>query len=49
MHFVNSSMIFFGRCGSSFWRFSSVMDDPLANLPLMMEYVCGMVLVVVSL
>lgn len=49
MHFVSSRMILLGRCGSSFWRFSGVMGNPLAILSLMMEYACGMVLGVVSL
>ena len=46
MHLASSCIIFCGRCGSSVLRFAKVMDIPLAILSLMMEYACGMVVVV---
>ena len=47
VHLVSSCIIFCGRCGSSFFRLVVVMGIPLAILSLMMEYACGMVVVVV--
>ena len=47
VHLVSSCIIFCGRCGSSFFKLSDIMGNPLAILSLMMEYACGMVVVVV--